>query len=463
MHRKEAIGVSASMVFALTVLVGGTAWAEVILPATIGSRMVLQQDMPATIWGWAQPGEVVTVRFDSLSAVKTETDEHGNWKVVLPRRRADGKAHRMVVTGTLPQEAQTITNTLQLSDILIGEVWLGSGQSNMERWLGGTRDGAAAIAAATNFRIRLLHVPNVQSPQPAKNVNAAWKVCSPLTVGGFSAVLYYFGSRIEKELNVPVGLINASWSGSLIEPWMVSTNPPGELYNAMIAPLVPFAIRGVLWYQGEANTFQNDGMKYFKKKKALIEAWRRAWGYDFPFYFVQLAPFSGYSGEQLQALWEAQAASLRIPGTGMAVTTDLVDNMDDIHPQNKWDVGNRLALWALARTYGRHDIVFSGPLYKGMKIEGNRIRLAFAHAKGGLKSRDGNPLKEFEIAGASGNFVAAEAVIDGETVVLQAAGMDAPTQARFGWSKTANPNLVNRAGLPASPFRTENWQGGTGE
>ncbi len=179
------------------------------------------------------------------------------------------------------------------------------------------------------------------------------------------------------------------------------------MYNGMIAPVKPLAIRGVIWYQGESNV--GNGLKYYDKMKALIEGWRKVWGYDFPFYFVQIAPWSGYEPGSLPPLWEAQVASLKIPGTGMAVTTDLVHNINDIHPRNKFDVGNRLALWALAKDYGKKDLVYSGPLYKSMKVEGSKIRLSFAHVGGGLKSRDGKPLSEFEIAGADGKFVPAEA------------------------------------------------------
>ncbi len=197
--------------------------------------------------------------------------------------------------------------------------------------------------------------------------------------------------------------------------------------------------------------------------KALIEGWRQAWGYDFPFYFVQLPPCRGYPAGELPYLWEAQVASLKIPGTGMVVTTDLAGKAKVIHPKNKAGVGNRLALLALAKDYGKKDLAYSGPLYKAMKIEGGKIRLSFAHAGGDLKSRDGRPLTEFEIAGADGKFVPAQAAIDSDTVVVQAKEVATPTQARFGWRNVANPNLVNKEGLPASPFQTDNWQGGTGE
>ena len=210
---------------------------------------------------------------------------------------------------------------------------------------------------------------------------------------------------------------------------------------------------------------QKNGFAYYDKMKALIEGWRKTWNNDsLSFYFVQIAPWSGrYEPGQLPALWEAQVASLKIPGSGMVVTTDLVDNIGDIHPRNKLDVGNRLARWALAKDYGQKDLVYSGPLYKSMKIEGNKIRLTFAHVGGGLVSRDQKPLTEFQIAGEDGKFVPAVATIDGCNVVVEADGVASPKQVRFGWHKVANPNLSNKEGLPASPFQTENWRGGTGE
>jgi len=434
---------------------GGYATADVALPTVIDSHMVLQREMPLPIWGWAEPGEAVSVQLDDKAAVATKADAQGNWKVVLPAVEADGKPHSLTISGN---------NKIELEDILIGEVWVGSGQSNMEWQLVNTNGAAETIAAADQPRIRLFHVPKVQKPAPDTNVNADWKVCSPQTVGRFSGVLYYYGLRLHKELDVPLGLINSSWGGSPIEPWTVTDKGSGGMYNGMIAPLQPYAVRGAIWYQGETNVLQKNGLAYYDKKKALIEGWRKTWGQDLSFYFVQIGPWSGsYQPGQLPALWEAQVASLKIPGTGMAVITDLIDNIGDIHPRNKLDVGNRLALWALAKNYGQTDLVYSGPLYKSMKVEGNKIRLQFAHAGSGLKSRDGKPLSEFQIAGADGQFQAATAAIDGQTVVVEAKGLAAPTQVRFGWHKVANPNLTNTEGLPASPFQTNNWQGATGE
>lgn len=444
-----------TIVLVLAALSVGLARADVRLPAVIDSHMVLQRDLPLPIWGWADPGEAISVRLDNNPTVATRADERGNWKVTLPPVKADGKPHRLVVSGN---------NKIDLQDLLIGEVWVGSGQSNMEWSLGATVGAKKAIAAAKHPQIRLLHVPKVQAKEPAADVKAKWTVCAPETVGRFSGVLYYFGLRLHKELDVAVGLINSSWGGSPIEPWTTTEEGSGGMYNGMIAPLQPLAIRGAVWYQGETNVMNKNGLAYYDKTKALIEGWRKSWGLDLSFYFIQIAPWGGgYQPGQLPALWEAQVASLKIPGTGMVVTTDLVDNINDIHPRNKLDVGNRLALWALAKNYGKTDLVYSGPLYKSMQVESDKIRVRFAHVGGGLKSRDGKPLSEFQISGAEGQFRPAQAVIDGDSVVVQAPGVQRPTHVRFGWHRTANPNLINAEGLPASPFQTDNWQGGTGQ
>lgn len=411
--------------------------------------------MPLPIWGRADAGEKVSVAISGKTE-STTADENGKWTVTMPAMAADGQSHSLTVSGT---------NTITLDNILIGDVWVGSGQSNMEWQLKNTHGAKEAIAAASHSKIRLFHVKKVQKPKPADDVEvtAHWNECTPATIPQFSAVLYYYGKKLHEELDVPIGLINSSWGGSPIEPWTVTETTSGGMYNGMIAPLQPFAIKGAIWYQGETNVMHKNGLAYFDRMKNLIEGWRKTWKQDLPFYFVQIAPWSGrYEPGELPALWEAQVKSLAIPQTGMAVTTDLVDNIADIHPRNKKDVGERLARWALAKDYGQTDIAYSGPLYKSMTADNDSIRLHFAHGTG-LKSRDGKALNEFQIAGDDGEFVDASATIDGDTIVVNSPKVSAPKAVRFGWHKLANPNLVNAAGLPASPFQTENWQGATGE
>jgi sialate O-acetylesterase len=435
-------------------LLASSVRADVKMPAIFASHMVVQRQMPLTIWGYADADESVTVSFGGKTAT-AKADAKGKWKVSLPKFEANAKGQTMTVKGN---------NTVELVDVLVGEVWLGSGQSNMEWSVAGSSKAKETIAAADHPTIRLLHVKKVQANAPAKDVqlDAPWSVCSPKTVPNFSAVLYNFGVRVQKELDVPVGLINSSWGGSPIQPWTVEDKGSGGMHNAMIAPLQPVALRGILWYQGESN--MSEGMVYHDRTEKLVKGWRKTFGQkDLPFLYVQIAPFSGYGKASLPSLWEAQTASLKIPHTGMAVITDHVDNVGDIHPVNKIDVGNRLALWALAKTYGKKDVVYSGPLYKSMKAEDGKVRVSFAHTGGGLKSRDGKPLTAFEIAGDDGKFVPATAVIDGKEVVVSSADVTSPTQVRFGWTNTANPNLSNKEGLPAGPFRSKDCMGGTGD
>ena len=444
-----------TLIAGLLSLLAPTADADVKLPNVLASQMVLQRDVPLNIWGTADAGEAVSVTLGKQT-VKTAANDQGNWQVQLKAQKADGEPRTITVTGN---------NTIVLEDVLVGEVWIGSGQSNMEWQLTSTLDAPKAIAAAGNENIRLFHVPKVQAGAPTTDVNAQWKACTPQNVPAFSAVLYHFGRHLQQELDLPIGLINSSWGGSPIEPWTIADGKSGGMYNAMIAPLTSFAVQGSIWYQGETNVLQKNGLAYTGKMKDLITGWRTAFGDEgHAFYFVQIAPWQGsYEAGQLPALWEAQVESLKIPGTGMVVTTDLVDNIRDIHPRNKLDVGERLALWALTKSYGKKGIIYSGPLYESMKVEGSTVRLSFAHTGSGLKSRDEKPLSEFQVAGADGNFVAAEATIDGHTVLVHSSDVAAPEQVRFGWHATTNPNLINSAGLPASPFQTKDWRGGTGK
>lgn len=492
-------------------------FAEVKLPSIFGNNMVLQRDMPAPIWGWAAPNEALTItvnRQDIESEIDTynvKADEIGNWKTTLKATPAGGPYQIEIKGG----------NTVEFSNILFGEVWVCSGQSNMGWTVNQSKNREEEIANADYPNIRLFGVPLISSGLPAKNVNAEWRPTTSDSVRHFSAVAYYFGRHLYKELNMPIGLIDSSWGGTRIEAWtppegfnsvpklsaiteeisdinknyrmqlpeklkeiedwiadtrvalennstifkmpendhaLTPHNRPTALYNHMIYPIVPYAIRGALWYQGESN--MREGMIYHEKMKALIQGWREVWKQDnFPFYFVQLAPWGGYDRDDpthLPKIWEAQSATLALPNTGMVVTTD-IGNVKDIHPKNKQDVGLRLAFWALAKTYGKADLVYSGPLYKSMEVEGSSIRIRFDYVGSGLVSRDGEPLSWVQIAGEDQQFVDAVAVIDGDTVVVSSDSVESPVAVRLGWNQIAEPNLMNKEGLPVSPFRTDSW------
>ena len=505
----------AALVTALAALVGSAALADVTLPHVFGSHMVLQRDREVPVWGWAAPGEDVKVQFGDKPALTAKADAAGGWRVKLPAMAANAAAQKLTVSGA---------NQVVLEDVLVGEVWVCSGQSNMEFQLASCDNAATEIPQADYPQLRQLGVPKRPSGFPMNDVDAAWAVCTPETAPRFTGVGYFFGKQLMLDLKVPVGLINTSWGGTAIEPWtppsgfaqvpsldyllklVTLTNPrsepykqtlneylgrseawvkqarealaaekpldpapeyppalkplvgpggPSTLYNGMVEPLIPYAIRGAIWYQGETN--HGDGMRYTEKTKALVGGWRQLWGQgDFPFYFVQIAPYT-YGNEDpglLPTFWEAQAACVvQVPNTGMAVIHD-IGNYTDIHPRNKLGVGQRLAALALKGTYGRADVVANGPTFKSLAQEGAKLRVQFDNVGGGLVSRDGKPLTWFEVIDADeGGFVPATAVIDGASVLLSAPEAKKPVAMRFAWAKNAEPNLMNKEGLPAWPFR----------
>lgn len=486
--------------------------ADVRLPAAFGDRMVLQRDLPVPVWGWADPGEAVTVTLAGQTKTAT-ADAAGKWSVRLDPLQAGGP-HTLKVQGK---------NALERTDVLVGEVWLCSGQSNMAMTVSGCLNFQEEAKASDLPRLRMFTVARKTAGEPQADVAGDWKVCGPQTVGGFSAAAYFFGRRLLRELDVPVGLINSSWGGTPIQAWTgwktheetpelapllaafnkaveswnpeqakerhekqladwkdkeakakaegkpftlrrpqppqdprTSQNSPARLFNAMIAPLAPYAIRGAIWYQGESNA--GNAALYGHQLRAMIGEWRRLWGQgDFPFISVQLPNFMAPQQKPVEGGWadirETFLKSVSIPNVGIAVTID-VGEEKDIHPKNKQAVGHRLAQWALAKTYGK-PIVPGGPLYKGMSREGSSIVIRFDDVGSGLVAAGGEPLKGFAIAGEDKAFVWAEAKIVGETVVVSSPEVKDPVAVRYAWANNPACNLANKEGFPASPFRTD--------
>jgi sialate O-acetylesterase len=462
--------------------------ADVRLPALFSDNMVLQQGMDLPVWGWADDGEEVKVTFRGKSAkIKAKG---GKWSLKIGKFKAGGP-DALIVEGK---------NRIEVKNVLVGEVWVCSGQSNMELALNSAFEGKEEVARSSNNQLRLFHMPKMKSNEPLDDVKADWKEAGPESTPGFSAVAYYFGRDLQKALNVPVGLIETCWGGSPAEVWMservLSSNPeykrdildaytatlhkeesskgksqrvpwkPTELYNGMIAPLIPYAFKGAIWYQGESNAGRAE--QYRRLFADMIRNWRQDWGEgDFTFLAVQLAPYDNGKKRPLETIlekpegstWaelrEAQLLGTKtLPKVGMAVITD-VGEKDDIHPKKKEPVGARLALAARGIAYGE-KIEYSGPVYKSMKVKDGKAILSFAHVDSGLEARDGE-LKGFAICGADKKFVWAKAEIDGDKVSVSSPEVSEPVAVRYGWADYPVVNLWNKAGLPATPFRTDDF------
>ena len=459
------------IIIAVALALAATAAGAAVRPAGLFSdNAVLQQGIAAPVWGFADNGEKVTVKFQAQE-LSTEAKD-GKWMVRLAPLKAGGPFD-MTITGS---------NTIELKNILVGEVWVCSGQSNMAFTLDRADNATQAIAASSDPMLRLFTAPRKASWTPLDDVEASWVLCNPDTAKSFTAVGYFFGRDLRKALNVPVGLIHTSWGGTAAQTWTspdgfkalpeyaqyvadenaakgTGANHPSVLYNAMINPLIPYAIKGAIWYQGEANA--SNAYKYRALFPTMIKSWRDACGEgSFPFLFVQLAPFAGGQKPLREDSWaelrEAQLLTTKTcPNTGMAVITDVGDPTN-IHPTRKEPVGGRLALAARKIAYGE-SIVYSGPIYKGMKVSGGSITLYFDHVGGGLVAKDGD-LKGFTIAGTDTKFVNATAsIVGGNKVVVSSPSVPNPTAVRYGWANCPVVNLWNKDGLPASPFRTDDF------
>lgn len=443
-------------------------YGKINLPSVFADNMVLQQNSDVAIWGWSDPGETIKIVTSwSKDTVTVKADNSSKWTTSI-KTIAAGGPHSIEVLGN---------EKVKLNNVMLGEVWICSGQSNMEmnvNWK--LINGEEEAAKADNPNIRIFHVQIIGAEYPQQNCVANWSVCSPETMRSTSALGYFFARELQQKLNVPIGIIVSAWGGTPAEVWIEKThilnNPvlnkskytehydgwPGEAgttYNSMIAPVVPFGIAGAIWYQGESNC--GNYPIYSLLMKTLIESWRADFKKDFPFYFVQIAPYTYGSNGKAEYLREQQAlASKTIPNTGMVVISDLVDNVKDIHPKNKLDVGKRLAAYALAETYKQNTGEYKSPTFESMKIEKNKVRINFSHAAEGLKCTGKSPAK-FMIAGEDQKFVPGTSKIEGNAVIVSSKLVKTPVAVRFCFDDSTMPDIFSENGLPVAPFRTDKW------
>ena len=489
----------------LLTLIALPLFADVRLPNCLSDNMVLQQQSQVKIWGWAEPGEEVIIKPQWTAMVtKIKADQEGNWTAYIITPTAGGP-YNISINGK---------NNIVLSNIMLGEVWICSGQSNMQWEVQQTDNHDQEVASANYNNIRLLNIPRKECDSPQDNCEASWQICNPETVKRFSAVGYFFGRELSEKLDVPIGLITSAYGGTPAEAWTrteeIINNPrlnpiyqrdqefltnrakyeaeyqvivdkwkkdretdpslkqprypdnlryqhrSGYLFNAMIHPLLNYRIKGAIWYQGETN--EPRAYQYAELFQTMINNWRNEWGYEFPFYFVQVAPYSYRKPDATTCpeLQESQAKALVLPKTGMAVICD-TSNFDNVHPTNKQAVGKRLSLLALAKTYGFEGITCSGPVYQNVFIEGGTATVTFEYAENGLVS-DGEELRHFEMAGSDKTFYPATAIIKDNDVIVTCSEVKEPVAVRFAWHNSVKPNLFNAEGLPAGPFRTDNWE-----
>ncbi len=468
-----------TLFFLVAAITFNAAGAQVRLPSIFSDNMVLQRETAVTIWGWSAPGQKIYVT--------------NSWNNTTDSTRADGGA-RWALTVNTPAAGGPYTlsvkggDTITFNNVMIGEVWVCSGQSNMQ-WSslnGLVKADSALVASAGNPNIRFLQIPRITSEYPQDDVPASWKECTPETTKGFSAVAYFFGSKLASELNVPIGLINSSWGGTPAEVWTpageIAASPElraaadkqssnvgrphlaGSAYNAMIAPFTRYAVAGAIWYQGESNVITAAG--YDMLMRTMINSWRKAWNKELPFYYVQIAPFrygNKYGGALLR---EAQTKTLGLPKTGMVVVSDLTEDVKDIHPRQKKGVGERLAGLALAETYHRQVSAYKSPQYRDLEIKKDKAIVYFDNVSDGLVLKDNNKnakATEFYIAGEDRNFLPADVKIENDRVIVSSKQVKNPVAVRFSFSDTGIGNIFSKAGLPVVPFRTDNWEVDTKE
>ena len=480
----------------LVLIWGQAAVAHTGLPSIFGSNMVFQQKQPNRVWGWGDSGDAITVTIANQEK-KTKVGDDGKWEVTLDPMDAGGP-HRMVVSGH---------NKITFDNVMVGEVWICSGQSNMAWPVLRANDPDLESMTAKYPNIRLISVPQVGTQEPQSDFNGEWQVCTPQTVQDFSAVGYFFGRRLHQALDVPIGLIDDAWGGSACEAWidrkrleddprfaelmkhwegiegkaagqseeqrkknrqLTGNQRPSNIYNGVLKPTIGYGIKGVIWYQGESNASRAN--QYRELFPFMIESWRDEWKQgDFPFYWVQLADFRAEVEEPGDSDWaelrEAQTMTMKLPNTGEAVIVDLGEAAD-IHPKNKQDVAKRLARWALAKDYGFDDLVYRSPIYKSMEKSDGAIVVTFDHVGGGLDTFDVKEPVGFTIAGDDKVFTHAKAQLVGKgrgitQIKVWSDNVKDPAAVRYGWANNPVCNVQNQEGLPLTPFRTDDWKGVT--
>ncbi|RAV98379.1 sialate O-acetylesterase [Pseudochryseolinea flava] len=457
-------------VLLITLLVATTTLhAQLRLASLFTDHMVIQQQSPVPIWGWSYPSQEVVIKVSwDTTTYRVKSLNTTEWRTFIFSPAAGGP-HTITIKAGWEERV--------LKDVMSGEVWLCSGQSNMEWGMHMSADGKEVTEQVNDPNIRLFQVSRFAADAPQLRGEGEWKVCDKEAVRYFSAVGYFFAKRLNGQLNVPVGIISCAWGGTPAEAWIpksiVYGNPtlrdaaakltddkpwcptkPEVVYNGMLRPLIPYRVAGVLWYQGEANV---GSTAYKPLMEELIKDWRREFLYDFPFYYVQIAPFAGYGEFPSGALLrEQQTKMLEIPNTGMVVVTDVVDDVKDIHPKYKKPVGERLANLALGDRYGKEGIAYRNPIFKQMNVEKGKVRISFDYVLTGLVSKGGEP-NEFMIAGADKKFYPAKAKIEGKTVVVSAKEVKDPVAVRFAFKNGSLPNLFSTEGLPVNGFRTDSW------